>query len=400
MAGRIVPPEETWRRIQPFLEKFGVTRVGDITGLDVIGIPVWFAVRPNSRSLAVSQGKGIDDSSARVSAAMEALELAHAESHRIPIKLATLKEMSTEGEIVDIAKLPRPRTPLFGTNRQIYWTQATDWSTGSPVWVPYETVHADATVPWMTGSGSFPGSSNGLASGNVRQEALLHGLYEAIERDGQAIWYCSSPHQLASRRLDLNTVDYPAALDLLEKFRRAGVTPMVWDMTSDIGIASFRAILFDERFDPVTCPLPAVAGAGCHAERGVALTRALTEAAQSRVTIIAGSRDDLDRGRYLAGQDAGVYAGMRSMARAFEESSDFHHVPDQGHGTLDEAIEHAVARLKAAGLDQVLFVDLSDPDAPIAVTRVIVPGLEGPPESPSYTPGARVRAHRASEGMP
>jgi YcaO-like protein with predicted kinase domain len=398
MASRIVPPEETWRRIQPFLEKFGVTRIGDITGLDIIGIPVWFAVRPNSRSLAVSQGKGIDDSSARVSAAMEALELAHAESHSIPIRLATFKEMSAGEEIVDIAKLPQPRTPLFGTSRQIYWTQATDWNTGLPLWVPYEAVHADATVPWMTGSGSFPASSNGLASGNVRQEALLHGLYEVIERDALAIWYSSSPHQLASRRLDLNTIDDPTALDLLEKIRRAGITPMVWDMSSDIGIASFRVILFDERFDPVTCPLPAAAGAGCHAERRIALTRALTEAAQSRVTIIAGSRDDLDRSRYRAGRDAS--AGMRNVESATGEGSHFHHVPDQCHQTLDEAIEHAVGRLKAAGLGQVLYVDLSEPGAPISVTRVIVPGLEGPPESPIYKPGARVRTHLASERTP
>src|SRR5690242_2091930 len=76
---RVCTPEETWRRIQPALAAAGVTRVADVTGLDHLGIPVFQAIRPASRNLSVSQGKGLSAAAARVSAAMEALELWHAE---------------------------------------------------------------------------------------------------------------------------------------------------------------------------------------------------------------------------------------------------------------------------------------------------------------------------------
>jgi ribosomal protein S12 methylthiotransferase accessory factor len=65
---RAVAPHETLARLRPLLAGMGITRVADITGLDRIGIPVFVACRPNSRSLAVSQGKGLDADAARVSA--------------------------------------------------------------------------------------------------------------------------------------------------------------------------------------------------------------------------------------------------------------------------------------------------------------------------------------------
>ncbi len=51
------------------------------------------------------------------------------------------------------------------------------------VWLPYELVHANYTLPLPTGSGCFPASTNGLASGNHMLEAICHGLAEVIERD-------------------------------------------------------------------------------------------------------------------------------------------------------------------------------------------------------------------------
>jgi len=58
-GSRVIPVEQTWSNISPILKDFGITRVGEITGLDRIGLPVWIAVRPNARSLSVS-GEGLD----------------------------------------------------------------------------------------------------------------------------------------------------------------------------------------------------------------------------------------------------------------------------------------------------------------------------------------------------
>src|SRR5919202_3278663 len=84
-------PEETWDIIEPKLTRFGITRIADVTGLDTIGIPVALGIRPLARSLSVSQGKGQTSTLAKVSAAMESIELWHAEhayppviAHRVP----------------------------------------------------------------------------------------------------------------------------------------------------------------------------------------------------------------------------------------------------------------------------------------------------------------------------
>ncbi|MEV7028408.1 YcaO-like family protein, partial [Kitasatospora sp. NPDC093558] len=94
---RVCPPEQTWERIAPLLSGFGVTRIADITWLDDIGIPVYQAIRPNGRYLSVFQGKGIDRISAKVSAAMEAIERWHGEHLDLrPDRVATAREIAPE----------------------------------------------------------------------------------------------------------------------------------------------------------------------------------------------------------------------------------------------------------------------------------------------------------------
>jgi ribosomal protein S12 methylthiotransferase accessory factor YcaO len=68
---RTCDPLETVRRYEPVAPVIGLTRLANITGLDVIGIPVWVGIRPNSRGLSTSQGKGLTDAAAKASALME-----------------------------------------------------------------------------------------------------------------------------------------------------------------------------------------------------------------------------------------------------------------------------------------------------------------------------------------
>jgi ribosomal protein S12 methylthiotransferase accessory factor len=77
-------PAETFADFGRHLQAMGITRLANVTGLDVIGIPVYMAVRPNSRSITVSQGKGLDREAARVSALMESAEAWHAETVNLP----------------------------------------------------------------------------------------------------------------------------------------------------------------------------------------------------------------------------------------------------------------------------------------------------------------------------
>jgi ribosomal protein S12 methylthiotransferase accessory factor len=171
--------------------------------------------------------------------------------------------------------------------------------------------------------------------------------------------------------------------------------PIVWDATSDIGVATIRVVLYDNTSDPVTYPLPASLGAGCHPDRTIALCRALTEAAQSRLTAIAGSRDDLGRRRYREAQSAHAIDVFRSYAHDHAGQKQFNCVPNVTTESVIEALDLVVMRLDQAGFSQPLTVDLSRPGMPVSVVRTIVPGLEGPTDSPSYLPGARVLAQSA-----
>ena len=81
---RTATPEETLERIRPYLRRCGITRLADVTGLDRIGIHTVLAHRPNSPSLSNSAGKGFSLTAATVSAAMEGIEVYHAEALALP----------------------------------------------------------------------------------------------------------------------------------------------------------------------------------------------------------------------------------------------------------------------------------------------------------------------------
>src|SRR5262249_31766815 len=117
---RTVSPAETLERFMPLMPRLGITRLADITGLDCIGLPVYVSVRPTSRALSTSQGKGFDDASAKASALMESIETWHAERVRVPLVHDSYAALRRAGEAaVEPTRLPltprsavRPNAPL------------------------------------------------------------------------------------------------------------------------------------------------------------------------------------------------------------------------------------------------------------------------------------------------
>ncbi len=84
---RISTASDTLFRILPLAAAAGITRIADVTGLDRIGVHTAMVARPNSCSLSVFQGKGLDLASAKVSGLMEAIETHHAECLDWPVRL-------------------------------------------------------------------------------------------------------------------------------------------------------------------------------------------------------------------------------------------------------------------------------------------------------------------------
>jgi ribosomal protein S12 methylthiotransferase accessory factor len=390
---RVVPPAETVARVRQLSPVMGITRVANVTGLDSIGVPVVMVCRPNARSLAVSQGKGLDLDAARASGLMESVELWHAERMPHPLKLATWNELRFSHRMVGVEGLPRLSAGSFHANHKLLWVEGTNLYDGAGTWVPYEMVHANYTLPLPTGSGSFVMSSNGLASGNHLLEAVSHGLCEVIERDATTLWVYSGERAQAGRRVDLATVDDPGCREVLARYDRAGVAVGVWETTSDVGVAAFLCVIVERDPDRLRLLYP-THGMGCHPVREVALLRALTEAAQSRLTFIAGSRDDSGRDKYKIARDAEVIERTRAeIARPGARS--FRDAPTFVRETFEEDVAFLLERLRTVGVGEAVCVDLTRPELGIPVVRVIVPGLESVHEAPGYVPGPRAR--RAAE---
>jgi ribosomal protein S12 methylthiotransferase accessory factor len=384
---RVAAPAETLARVRPYMARMGITRLGNITGLDHIGIPVAIAVRPNSRSVSVSQGKGLELPQAMASALMEAAEGFHAEEIG-PCRVAAHRELVRTETAVDPDTLCPGARP-FDPAAAIAWTEGRDLLRREAVWVPAEIVHTDYTIEQP--DGFFLCGSNGLASGNHPVEAINAALYELVERDAVALWIGKPILERFRCVLDLASVGDPDCRALLTKYAAARMTVRVWDITTDIGIAAFLCEIRDEAPGDPRRPRR-FHGSGCHADRAIALSRALTEAAQTRLTYIAGLRDDLSPEEYAEVRGGEIGDALLDALARENAPVAFRDVPSLVTDELGEDLRWALGRLSAAGIERVIAVDLTRPEFGIPVVRLVIPGLEWDPHHPNYRPGRRAQA--------
>lgn len=356
---RALSPEQTLQWIEPLFPVVGITRLADVTWLDEIGIPVYQAVRPDSWTLSVSQGKGLTPDLAKVSAAMESIESWHAERVRPGDTVATVADMESECgyRVGDLSLEPRHH---LRPGLQLRWTRARRLDGGADEFLPSDYLCLDGRVRPVWTPPLFILSSNGLASGNTFDEAALHGLYEVIERDALSRAETVDPHFL-----DLTHVD-GAAAGVLEQLTAAGIDVRVEVLPSPTGLACFRATIWSEMF-PVL-----FAGAGTHLDRDVALCRALTEAAQSRATEIAASRDDRTSGSYRRARTGRTPKPAPPPRDAVVEYDAITNVRNQ---TLAQDVRDAVAAVVAVTGRSPLVADHTVDEIGIPVVRVVSPGL-------------------------
>ena len=372
---RLVAPNETLSWVYRLAPAMGITRLANVTGLDCVGIPVVMACRPNARSVSVSQGKGLDLDAAKASGLMEAVEGYHAEHILRPLKLASYEELRYSHNLIDITALPRLPSATFHGDLPLAWIEGQDLLTDEPVWIPFELVHANYTVWPPLGPRCFVASSNGLASGNHTLEAVSHGICEAVERDATAEWGVQDDDRRHLSRLDLGSVDDPDCCLVLEKFARAGISLGVWETTNEIGIPAFMCTINDANTDPLR-RLYGGSGMGCHPTREIALLRALTEAAQSRLTMISGSRDDVSHADYDRVRAPDAHARTQALIGDEKPVRRFGDIPSWQSESFTDDVVWELERLRAAGVEHVIAVDLTREEFQIPVIRIVIPGLE------------------------
>jgi YcaO-like protein with predicted kinase domain len=373
---RVLDPAAVVRRARGLFPKLAITRLGEITGLDIIGIPVAIAVRPNSRSLSVSQGKGLDRHAALASAAMEAIELAVAESLPREAELATFRDMSCRRpETANLAKGSRCQSRFLDPDLPLPWVEGYDLVAGHRTKVAWPLVGVDYRRSPPGFHDSFQVSSDGLASGITYGEAIFHGLCELIERDASALLGFLPEREISSRIVAVAPGDGAAVLGLVEKIADSDLSLAMIDMTSDLAVPAFMAIIHDSHATLRTdhAPIDFAGGCGCHPLRSRAMIRAITEACQSRLTIKSGSRDDFAARLYQSAEgEGGAGIGRFSTADPRRRPA----TADMPYSrVIGRNVETLVRSLVSKGLGSVIAVPLEAPSE-VCVVRMLVPELE------------------------
>lgn len=368
---RTVPPRVTLDRVEPLCEEMGVTQIIDITDLDRTEIPVFAVSRPSAGLGAVTlyKGKGASREQAKVSAIMETLERYSAEMNDRPLEIDLLENKIATGNAIDPRELILPQMAEFHVMHQpISWTKGYDLMNDEEVWVPASAVFH----PYFSKQDMplFRSHTNGLASGNVMEESILHALCEVIERDS---WSICDFHMKTGSDVSIPE-DSGVAYKLLTMFERRGIRIHLKDLTSDVGIPTIGAACDDLKTKD---PNLLVMGVGTHLNPEVAAIRALTEVAQSRATFLHMESENPsigDLNRRIG------YEKMKAINRLwFMESTDRMDVSDYPYLDTDDIFDDVIIvleELNRRGFRQAVVVDLTCQNLKVPVVRMIVPGME------------------------
>jgi len=355
---------------------FGATRVTDTTRLDVIGLPVFAAIRPRAGagSISVSSGKSLDVTAARVGALAEAFEL-HSAGY-IPGQSNLLRlryEEYREGCGYSPWRLPFRASQLSLVRKGP--------PSGEFTFVPCELLDDPAPsllpavlvyFPYLPDLGvDLHGmSTNGLASGNSPDEAVLHALLEVIERD--VISFVT----LGAETRKVGAIECPDVQMVLEAVERGGCRLELLFAPNQFGLPTFAAYLFDGVAD-----VPVFVGHGTHVSASIAALRACTEAVQSRLTHIHGARDDVIeyhrrwRGMSWEGRQQ-VAAGLNARIRRAEPIR-YGEIIDAGpSSSIAAALEVTKAALRRNGFERICVFRYPGIVNGMYAVRVVVPGLE------------------------
>lgn len=360
---RVRRPSDTFNIIQPQFDKYGITRIANVTGLDHIGIYNAVCIRPNSKSLSVSQGKGLTQELANLSAAMESIERWYAENVPMPLLKGSYNNLKDQYNLLSPQLIQDDFFNNSATNDlNLHWLDAIDIAKKEKAFVPYEYVSMDTANNTLAGL-LLGVSSTGLASGNNYEEACCHALFELIERHSEYLWKNLDEKSKTQTQLDIQTIHSAENKYLLNLLNESGLEFAIWDMTCHLKIPAFFCLIKDA--NPFT-GLTLFSGKGCHFNKDIALSRAITEAAQSRLTVISGARDDLTDKVFVR------HPGAKKLNNGI---ADYCSRGSIKFGSIEGIFEKILSIFKKHDFNNVFVTELTGRLDSISVVKIIIPGM-------------------------
>jgi len=310
----------------------------------------------------VAGGRGVDESTARLSGIGEAVELASLCRWRDPPADRVLAsdpsgQVWTRDILAGFSDAQRADReswnarmrgtdwiPPEASSAETEWVAATDLD-GNALWVPAECVFLE-----MPDAGKAAGiaDTNGCAGGETDRDARSRALFELLERDATGRWW----YGRRARGLLSEDSLGEAVANLVENFRRVDIRPRLFDITTDIGVATVAAA-------GISHSGKAALGFAAAANFPSAALRALTEMGQMSLVLRPGG------------------AALRADSRKWlqEVSSDTSPITDElPDAAICDPTARIGSRLRDAGV-RIAFVNQTRPELGIPVWRALSPDL-------------------------
>lgn len=420
-TSRIQPVEKTLDKVYPMITELGISRLADITNMDRLRIPNYSAVLPGTEDyIWVYSGKGPTKNHAKASAIMESIERFSALQRNYTNKLiqGSYEELSKSYNILKYDEVIEPLSFSLDPKMIMDYCMGYDLLNDKDILVPASLV-IFRFVPRSPSVNPYAFyHTNGLASGNVMEEAICHALCEVIERDSTSIAeLITSAFQfhilktmensfiqkgvkvrtIESKKfiddngifpdVDLNGMKNEHIQDLIKRFNECQISLNIKNITSNLEIPTFIAssvewINHDYGY--------LVEGHGTHPDSRIALMRAITEVSQSRAANIQGSRDDLRKMKYDV-EDSDDKRSWQFMKSTFDVK--FSEIKSFYNEDILDDIQLILKIFKEKGLTKSIIVNLTNPKFNIPVVRAIVPGLE------TFKINKSIIGNRAKEGF-
>ncbi|MFN2434885.1 MAG: YcaO-like family protein [Nitrososphaeraceae archaeon] len=404
VSSRTRSVQDTLKTILPVSSNIGITRLADITDMDILGIPNFSAVLPGTEDyIWVYSGKGATKLDAKASALMESIEryCSLPSGNQKKMIQGSYKEISKMSKTLHPSSVVEPTLIEYDEDMIMDFLPGYDLINSEQILVPTPlALFRYSAKPPAVNPFAYH-HTNGLASGNVLEEAICHSLCEVIERDATSLaeLHASAlPYHILRTMtkylsdngmeidpinstefvdddtkysdVDISNIDFEAVSKLVKKFNDSNIPLIIKDITSPIGIPTFNA----SSIEWITENYGYLAeGHGTHPDARIALLRAITEVSQTRAANIQGARDDLRKISYgnSNSDEKKTWQFMKS-----KNSIQFSKIKSYVNDDILDDINLILSRLSSNGLNQVIVVDLTNPQIKIPVVRTIVPGLE------------------------
>lgn len=301
---------------------------------------------------------------------MEAIEFAVAESPGVERIVSSISGLVDAGAEHLLPARLLPGGFVVPPEMEVTWVAGRCILSGRQVMVPLDSV---ALTPNATERLPFAQSSNGLAAGFTDAEATVHALCELVERDASTLWAMRSLEHCRATAVDTEDIVDDKVRDLLAGLARSGFRLRLFDLTTDLRVPVTMAFLWTG--SPVHL-FDVASGVCAHPSAERSVLGAVREAAQTRVSNIAGARDDIERGGYGRPLPSWIKAMTGEGLR-----------PSRPAPRSISADEFATLPERLGG--STIVVPLSPGDASVSVVRLVSEALEDKATNTFWRPGPR-----------